>query len=94
MTLDNSPNDAGKISIIKLDADSLMIVAQLIGKALNSRLNLAILFFLYTVWGIGPKLDEIRVNTAALRQIETMTIQNSEHIAMLVERCGSHPAKP
>ncbi len=70
-----------------LNSESLVILAQLLGKALNSRLSLALLFFLYTIYGVGPKLDEIRVNTASLRQIEEMTIRNSEHIAMLVERC-------
>lgn len=66
-----------------------MLLLQAGGKILNSRLGLVILFILYTAspWGLGPKIDEIRTNTAMLKQIQDMEIRNSERLAQLIERC-------
>jgi hypothetical protein len=72
-----------------ISQENLLLICQLLGKALNSRINLALLLFAYTAspWGLAPKLDEIQKNTAALKQVEAMTIRNSERLAVLVERC-------
>lgn len=64
-------------------------LGKLILKAINSRVGLVVLFIAYTSspWGLGVKLDEIRQNTAMLKQIQEITIQNSLQLARLVERC-------
>lgn len=66
-------------------------------KILNSRIGLVILFMVYTAspFGLGSKLDEIRENTALLKQSLTLNIQNAEMIARILDRCHiSHRENP
>ncbi len=75
-----------------MSQESLVLLCQYLGKIANSRIGLLVIFVVFTSspWGIGPKLDEIRLNTSVLKEVQAMTIRNSERLAMLVERCQGH----
>lgn len=72
-----------------MSQEDLMLLLQMSGKILNSRIGLVVLFMLYTSspWGLGPQIDDIRQNTARLKEIQDMEMANTARIAQLVERC-------
>jgi len=72
-----------------MSQENMVILCQYFARIANSRIGLVVIFVLYTAspWGLGPKLDEIRSNTALLHTVQEITIRNSERIAMLIERC-------